>query len=206
MATTPPNDPHRTTVSHDPAVRPGYTDPAARPAHDPAYREPVTTEDRSSGGLGKWVMIALAALAVALLVSFFVGPDSDVEVAEDGVVIENEDPAVAVVEEPVIETEGDVAVVEEPVVQTDEPIVENAETVPLGEEVTGTEETETAVAPVEETPATEATETAVTPLTEENPGTDATETGSIAVEPADGEAPAAEGELEFREVEVQTAN
>ena len=230
MATTPPNDPHRTTIARDPAVEPGYVDPAAR--RDPAYREPVTTEDHSSGGMGKWVMIALAALAVALLVSFFVGGDADVEEASTTVIESDAD--VAVIEDetaPAATDEGTVAVVE-----TEEPILENAEaeTVPLGEEVSPTdtaaapvteetpaETTDTAAAPVvdeapaetetavieTETPAEgEATETAATPLTEETSGTDATETGSIEVETTDAETPAADGELEFREVEVQSAN
>ena len=216
MATTP-NDPYRRT---DPAVEPGHVDPAARPAdpavRDPHYREPVVTEDRS-GGLGKWVMIAIAALAVALLISFFVGPDDDAVVAtgDDGVVIEN--------------TTDNVEIVE-----TEQPLVTDGETVPLGEEVTAAgeavettvegaadateqaatdagqaiENTAEGAAEATEQAATEAgqeienaTEAATAPLTE-NPGTDTTETGSVEVVPADG---AAETDLEFREVEVEPA-
>ena len=220
MATTP-NDPYRRT---DPAVEPGHVDPAARPAdpalRDPNYREPVVTEDRS-GGLGKWVMIAVAALAVALLISFFVGPDDDAVVAtgDDGVVIEG--------------TTDNVEIVE-----TEQPLVTDGETVPLGEEVTAageavettvegaaeateqaateagqaiengvegavesTEQAATEAGEALENAAGEATEAATAPIVE-NPGTDVTETGSIEVEATDG---TAETDLQFREVEVQPA-
>ena len=209
MATTP-NDPHRTTVTTDPAYvdparTPGAVDPTVR---DPAYREPVVHEDNSSGGMGKWVMIALAALAVALLLSFFVGSDNDVEEAST-TVIEGDGVAVVETEAPAVEADPNVEVVE-----TDEPIIENGETVPLGEATdtaaapvveTEAPATETAETPVIEENATEATDTAATPLTEENPGTDPTETGAIEVQPVEAEAPA-EGEIEFREVEVQSTN
>ena len=213
MATDPNyRDPATTTTTTaDPAVR----DPAARDTH---YRDPHVTEDRSSGGIGKWVLIALAALAIALLASFFLGGDDDA-VVEEATVIEEpvveETPAV-VDAEPVVEEEPQIEVV-----TTDDPIAPDAtETVPTGEAIQAdgdilvdenATDTETATAPViEETAPAETTDTATTPLATEGAATDATETGSIetadpavTVLPADGEAPATEG-VEFETVPVQT--
>ena len=168
------------------------------------------------------MLIALAALAIALLVSFFIGGD-DSAVVEEATIIEEpaETDAVVVDADPVAPVEDDANL---EVVNTDEPLAPEAtETVPLGEPVqadgegvieTDAATTDTAAAPATDEPLAteaEATDTATTPLATEATGTDTTETGSIeagetdaavTVLPADGEAPATEG-IEFETVPVQ---
>lgn len=62
------------------------------------YRDPkvTTTDKKSSGGMMKWVWIALAIIALLLLLGWFFGA-FDNDVAE----VETVDPDAVVIEEPV---------------------------------------------------------------------------------------------------------
>ena len=97
----------------EPRTRPVTTDAAGRPVNDPAVRDPKVHDTRDSGGgAGKWIAIAIAALAVlALLYWLFSGDEAVVETDTPAAIEQTDTDAVVVPAEDAEATDTDVTAV-----------------------------------------------------------------------------------------------